>query len=221
MLFDSIVVWKGCTLRIGEKTQGALSRKLYGIAIAVILCLLAVCIIHPIITKAKADVVFLRTTFPILPVMQIDAAEEPDDSSLDVMDTEDEDTEYRLVSMLMKDDAQVVYEKMPDDDKERWQVVRMRVTGYCSCPKCCGKFSDGRTASNHRINKGDVFVAADKFYRFGTDMIIPGYNNAHPVQVKDRGRVIKGNRLDLYFDTHRQAQKWGVKYLDVLVKIGE
>lgn len=221
MLFYSIVVWKGFTLRIGEKTQGLNRRKLYGIVAAVAVCLLAVCLIHPIMTKAKADVVFLRTTFPTLPVMEIVDDEEPDNSSLDIMYPEDEDTEHLLVSMLMKDDAQVVYEKMQDDDKEHWQIVRMRVTGYCSCPKCCGKFSDGRTASNRRIRKGDVFVAADKFYRFGTDMIIPGYNNAQPVEVQDRGRVIKGNRLDLYFDTHGQAQKWGVKYLDVLVKTGE
>lgn len=49
-------------------------------------------------------------------------------------------------------------------------------------------------------------------------MIIPGYNTEKVVSVQDRGRVIKGNRLDLYFDSHKEAKKWGVKYLDVLVK---
>lgn len=105
------------------------------------------------------------------------------------------------------------------EDPSQWQVVRMRVTAYCPCPKCCGRHSNGITACNHRIGPGDTFVAADKYYKFGTEMIIPGYNNNQPVTVKDRGRLIKGNRLDVFFPSHRTAKKWGVKYLDVLVKV--
>lgn len=215
------VVWKGLKLRIGEKAQRANYSKLYGIVIGLFICLVAVCIMYPVMTDAEADVVFLRTTFPAVPVIEVLEAED-EDVNLDDFEPEmvsPEDAEERLVSMLLKEDAQVVYEKM--EDKERWQVVRMRVTGYCSCAKCCGKFSDGKTANSHRIRKGDVFVAADKFYHFGTEMIIPGYNSSQPVEVRDRGRLIKGNKLDIYFDSHKQAQKWGVKYLDVLVKTGE
>jgi len=100
-----------------------------------------------------------------------------------------------------------------------WKIVRMRVTGYCTCPRCCGKFSDGLTADLHKIRKGDAFVAADKRIPFGTEMIIPGYNQDRPVKVKDRGRLIKGNRLDVFFSDHKTAQKWGTRYLDVLVKV--
>jgi len=102
---------------------------------------------------------------------------------------------------------------------EQWQTVRMRVTAYCACPRCCGKYSDGRTANNHRIRRGDTFVAADKRYRFGTEMIIPGYDNSAPVKVIDRGKAIVGNRLDVFYHTHRRAKKWGVQYLDVKVRI--
>lgn len=103
--------------------------------------------------------------------------------------------------------------------KEEWRVVRMKVTAYCPCRKCCGRHADGITASNHRIRPGDVFVAADKRYSFGTEMIIPGYNSNKPVEVKDRGRLIKGNRLDIFFASHQQAKKWGTKTLNVLVKV--
>ena len=98
-----------------------------------------------------------------------------------------------------------------------WLTVRMRVTAYCSCRKCCGKHSDGITASGHRIRHGDKFVAADKMLSFGTEMIIPGYNNSEPVRVLDRGRVIHDNRLDVYFDSHKKAMKWAVKYLPIKV----
>ena len=100
----------------------------------------------------------------------------------------------------------------------QWRVVRMKVTAYCSCRRCCGRHADGITACNHRIRPGDVFAAADKQYAFGTEMIIPGYNDNQPIKVKDRGRLIKGNRLDVFFPSHQQAKKWGVKTLDVLVK---
>ena len=98
-----------------------------------------------------------------------------------------------------------------------WQTVRMRVTAYCPCEKCCGEYSDGQTASGHNIQPGDAFVAADKQYPFGTEMVIAGYNNDQPVKVLDRGGAIKANRLDVFFDMHQEALKWGVKYIDVKV----
>lgn len=198
-------------MKLGEKIQQITGKEFYRIAWGIFLigCLMA-CIIYPVVTQAQAAVVFLRTTFPFEPPEE----EKPDPETPDEIEAE-----QRLVSMLQKDDLRVIYEKM--EETKRWQVVRMRVTGYCSCPKCCGKFSDGKTASSHRIRRGDVFVAADKNYSFGTEVIVPGYNRNQPVKVLDRGKAIKGNCLDVYFDSHRQAQKWGVKYMDVLVKIDD
>ena len=101
-----------------------------------------------------------------------------------------------------------------------WQTVRMRVTAYCSCPKCCGEYSGGPTACGHKILSGDTFVAADKKYSFGTKMLIPGYSNGEPVKVLDRGGAIRGDRLDVFFGSHEEALKWGVKYIDVKVHCG-
>ena len=99
----------------------------------------------------------------------------------------------------------------------RSTIVKMRVTAYCPCEKCCGSYADGITASGHKIQKGDTFVAADRKYKLGTEMLIPGYNNSSKVKVLDRGGAIKGNRLDVFFNTHQQALEWGVRYLDVEV----
>jgi 3D (Asp-Asp-Asp) domain-containing protein len=104
------------------------------------------------------------------------------------------------------------------EESGRWETVKMRVTAYCPCPKCCGSYSDGRTACNHRIRQGDVFVAADSEYPFGTEMVIAGYNNSRAVKVLDRGGVIKGNRLDVFFNSHKEALNWGVRHIDVKVR---
>ena len=90
-----------------------------------------------------------------------------------------------------------------------------RVTAYCPCEKCCGKWANvypRRTASGHIIKDGDRFAAADKNIPFGTILDIPGYGI---VRVEDRGGAIKGNRLDVFFPTHQAALNWGMKNLTV------
>jgi len=114
--------------------------------------------------------------------------------------------------------------KQPDNSQSNaeqpgeWESIRMRITAYCPCPKCCGQYSDGITACGHEIQPGDTFVAADGRYSFGTEMLIPGYSNGRVVKVLDRGGAIKGNRLDVFFYSHEEALEWGVKYLDVKVR---
>lgn len=107
----------------------------------------------------------------------------------------------------------------PARPAEQWQTVRMRVTAYCPCEKCCGQYADGVTACGHKIQRGDAFVAADRQYAFGTEMIIDGYNNSRPVKVLDRGGAIRGDRLDLFFHTHQAALNWGVQYIHVKIRL--
>ena len=120
------------------------------------------------------------------------------------------------VGKIISLSATVESEKITTPGK--WKTIPMRVTGYCTCPKCCGRFSDGITASGHKVKAGDVFVAADKKYLFGTEMIIEGYNNSKPVKVLDRGGAIYGNRLDAFFGSHKEALEWGVRYINVKIR---
>jgi 3D (Asp-Asp-Asp) domain-containing protein len=85
-----------------------------------------------------------------------------------------------------------------------------RVTAYCPCSKCCGKWSDGMTASGAPV-KGKL-IAAPKDIPFGTWLNVPGYGWA---EVKDRGGSIKGKRLDVFFESHQEAMNWGVQYLEI------
>ena len=56
----------------------------------------------------------------------------------------------------------------------------------------------------------DGTIAADiEYHTFDTRMYVPGYGWG---VVEDRGGAIKGsNRLDLYFNSHGKALKWGRK----------
>lgn len=110
------------------------------------------------------------------------------------------------------------HDERPQKSSDEWQTVRMRVTAYCPCPICCGQYSDGMTACGHVIKAGDTFVAADKRYAFGTEMMVPGYSSGQIVKVFDRGGAIRGDRIDVFFPTHQEALEWGVKHLDVKIR---
>ena len=101
----------------------------------------------------------------------------------------------------------------------------MEVTGYCKCGECCGwtrnwRFKPviasgpnqgkrkkvGITASGTKAKIGTI-AADTNYYPFGTILHIPGYGYG---RVEDRGGAIKGpNRIDLYFNSHKAAKKWG------------
>ena len=116
----------------------------------------------------------------------------------------------------------------PVDVVSEWETVLMDASAYCPCTKCCDNWgtipvSSGKrkTASGHTIKIGDKFVAAPRKYPFGTEMMIPGYNNGRIVKVEDVGGAIKGNKLDLYFDKHTEALQFGRQKIAVKVKISK
>ena len=86
-----------------------------------------------------------------------------------------------------------------------------KVTAYCSCSKCCGKRT-GRTASGTKATAGRT-VAASSQFKFGTKLNI----NGKTYVVEDRGGAVKGNKIDVYMNSHAAALAWGVKYLPVEV----
>jgi 3D (Asp-Asp-Asp) domain-containing protein len=134
-------------------------------------------------------------------------------------DTQSSFDESEIKTEPVQSAALALSDETQSEPAEKWRIVRMKVTGYCPCSKCCGQYADGITANGHKIQPGDTFVAADKKYSFGTEMIIEGYSNGQAVKVLDRGGAIKGNKLDAFFRTHQEALEWGVRYIDVKVSI--
>ena len=86
-----------------------------------------------------------------------------------------------------------------------------KITAYCSCAKCCGK-TNGITASGKKAKAGRT-IAAPRGFKFGTKLSI----NGKTYIVEDRGGAIKGNRIDLYVNSHSEALRWGVRYLPVKI----
>jgi 3D (Asp-Asp-Asp) domain-containing protein len=95
----------------------------------------------------------------------------------------------------------------------KWEYLGIyTVTAYCPCPKCCHGFADGHTADGTKLRPGSRVVAAPPEMPFNTMLTVDGYGEA---RVADRGGAIVGRRLDVFFWTHDEAVRWGVRQVKV------
>ena len=100
-----------------------------------------------------------------------------------------------------------------DKNKKTKYLGTFKVTGYCSCSRCCGK-SNGVTSSGSVATAGRTIAADTSRLPYGTKVVIDG----HTYTVEDRGGAISGNRIDIFFSSHAKALQWGVRYCEVYVK---
>lgn len=118
---------------------------------------------------------------------------------------------------------QTIEKKIDFSKYPKHQVVATGYTaGYESTGKKPNSPSYGVTYSGVKV-KRDLYstVAADlDIFPVGTILWVPGYGYG---VVADTGSAIKGNRLDLYYETVSDVyNQWGKKTIDVyIVKVGK
>lgn len=93
------------------------------------------------------------------------------------------------------------------------EALRMVATAYYPGPESTGRYADGLTATGMRAGHGVVAVDP-RVIPLGTRLYIPGYGMAI---AGDVGSAIKGNRIDLGFNTLREALHFGRRTVTVYV----
>jgi len=85
------------------------------------------------------------------------------------------------------------------------------VSAYCDCEKCCGK-TDGITSSGTHVKEGRTIAVDPDVIPIGSKVYIEGvgYRIA-----EDIGGAIKGNKIDLFFNSHQEALDFGRQKLEV------
>ena len=76
-----------------------------------------------------------------------------------------------------------------------------KLTGYCSCLSCSEGYGR-RTASGKLATAGRTVAVDTRVIPLGTKLLIEGKEYI----AEDIGGAVKHNHIDIYFDTHRQAQ---------------
>lgn len=100
-----------------------------------------------------------------------------------------------------------------------------KTTAYCTCVKCCGIWSQEhpsrvgtdyvqKTASGTIPTAGRTVAVDTNLISYGTVLIIDG----HEYIAEDTGSAVKGNVIDIYFDSHEDALEYGVQYKTIYIK---
>lgn len=136
--------------------------------------------------------------------------------------TEPETAPESIPEIIPEETVTYPIDREPDN---LWSLGEFKITAYCPCEKCCGYWATVRPADENgepivytasgKIAVQGVTVAADtSILPFGTVLVIGG----HEYTVQDRGGMVKGNHVDIYFDSHEAAKEWGTQYMEIFVK---
>ena len=93
-------------------------------------------------------------------------------------------------------------------------IGRFKLTAYCPCSKCCGKWAGGITSTGVMAKANHTIAVDPNVISYGSKVVV----NGHTYTAEDCGGAINGNRIDIYFNTHSEALKFGAQYADVYLK---
>ena len=100
-------------------------------------------------------------------------------------------------------------------DVEEWESLgRFKLTYYCPCRKCNGKWAGKATASGEPLKPGTTIAVDPRVIPLGTRVRI----GEHEFIAQDTGSGIKGNRIDICLEDHSECLRAGVQYSEVHVR---
>jgi len=91
--------------------------------------------------------------------------------------------------------------------------ITVTATAYDACVHCCRK-TDGITKSGTKAMPGRTIAVDPNFIPLGTKVYIEGLGI---YIAEDIGSAIKGNRIDIFMETHEQAINFGSHNLRIFI----
>ena len=94
-----------------------------------------------------------------------------------------------------------------------------KLTAYCkeNYPHICNNGSSNSTATGTVPTVGRTIAVDPSVIPYGSQVII----NGHTYIAEDCGGAIKGNKIDILFETHKEALQFGVQYAEAFMVISE
>lgn len=82
-----------------------------------------------------------------------------------------------------------------------------KVTAYCPCEICCGEYADGLTFTETIATEGRTIAVDPDVIPLGSKIWISGIEYI----AEDIGGAVDENHVDIFFNSHEDALKYGVQ----------
>lgn len=116
---------------------------------------------------------------------------------------------------------ETIVESMPISYNQKLpftNIGQFELSFYCPCEKCVGKKKIVRTALGTKPKANYTIAVDTRIIPLGSILYIEGFGY---FVAQDTGSAVKGNRIDIFVDSHQQALKLGRKKANVyLLKKG-
>lgn len=130
-------------------------------------------------------------------------------------ETEEKETETFKESKEVKEESKEVKKEVElginNESSNLISLGEFKLTAYCKCEVCCGKWPSYPTASGVMPTENHTIAVDTNIIPFGTEILIDG--NVYVAE--DTGSAIKGNRIDIYMPDHKSALEFGVRHREV------
>ena len=91
-----------------------------------------------------------------------------------------------------------------------WNTIsNAKITAYCPCSICCGKWANGITATGVIAQEGRTVAVDPSVIPLGSEVEINGV-----IYIAENTGV-RGNAIDLFMNSHQTALQWGVQRMDI------
>lgn len=113
--------------------------------------------------------------------------------------------------MVTSDIAETIEDE--DNPNNLVNLGEFRITSYCSCRKCNGKWYGYPTAAGTEYIEGRTIAVDERQIPLGSKVMI----NGHIYVAEDTGSEIKRNCIDIYCSSHEAAKQFGLQHADVFL----
>ena len=140
-------------------------------------------------------------------------------------DCADQSTEQEVPQDILATETPQDAAERPAEDYsslDRLELIgTFTATAYCPCVKCCGIWSEDhpsrgedyvqKTRAGTIPEEGRTIAADWDVLPEGSEVILDG----HTYIVEDRGGAVKGNSIDIFFESHEAAVEFGVQEVEL------
>lgn len=169
---------------------------------AIFLTCLIICIVVLIIGGLDAE------------AMQTEIEELKTQNDRQVAQLLDRQLEIEIQQILIETQDEIIQERINQvNAPTETYVGEFEITYYCPCTKCCGPNAVGITHTGTLAQEGKTVAVDPNVIPLGSTLIIDGQTYI----AEDTGSAIKGNKIDIFKDSHIVALEGGRHKADVWI----